>query len=75
VAELLITWVPVVLLVLAAVFFIWNPWGYTLSATIAILVGLAITVAVQEYFCFKAPSWARARAAERGAAPAPADIH
>lgn len=65
VAREIVTWVPVVMLALAAVFFIWNPFDFQPAVTVSILIGLAITVAIQEYFCFKAPKWRLEREAER----------
>jgi hypothetical protein len=65
----LITWVPTVLLVAAAVFFVWNPWDANGTATLSILGGLAVTVVIQEIFCAKAPRWTRDRAIERGEDP------
>jgi amino acid transporter len=62
------TWVPIVLLVAAAVFFVVNPWSFDWSTTGPILVGLAITFVIQEIFCAKAPAWAAARAAEAASA-------
>lgn len=69
VATWLITWVPTALLVVAVVFFVWNPFNYSWAATGSILVGLAVTVAFQEYFCFRSPRWTRERALERGDDP------
>lgn len=69
VATWLITWVPTVLLGAAAVFFVWNPFDYSWAVTGSILIGLAVTVALQEWFCFKSPQWARDRALERGEDP------
>ena len=66
---LLITWVPTVLLAAAAVFFVVNPYDFSWSVTGSILLGLAIAVAIQEWFCFKAPQWTRERALERGEDP------
>lgn len=65
----LITWVPTALLALAALFFVWNPWDASFAVTGSILLGLGVTVAIQEYFCRKAPQWTRERAAERGETP------
>jgi amino acid transporter len=65
----LVTWVPTVLLALAALFFVWNPWDASLAVTGSILLGLAVTVAIQEYFCAKAPQWTRERALERATQP------
>ncbi len=64
-----VIWVPTVLLGLAAVFFVWNPWDFSAAVTGSILVGLAVTVGLQEYFCWKSPQWTRDRALERGEAP------
>lgn len=69
VATWLITWVPTVLLGAAAVFFVWNPFDYSWSVTGSILIGLAATVALQEWFCHKSPQWTRERALERGEDP------
>ena len=69
VATWLITWVPTALLVIAVLFFVWNPFSYSWAATGSILVGLAVTVAFQEYFCFRSPRWTRERALERGDDP------
>lgn len=66
---LVISIVPTVLLALAAVFFVVNPYDFSWSVTGSILVGLAIAVAIQEWFCFKAPTWTRQRALERGEDP------
>jgi amino acid transporter len=66
---LLISWVPAVLLAVAAVFFVWNPWDYTLAVTGSLLVGLAVTVIFQEYFTWKSPQWTLDRALERGEDP------
>lgn len=60
----LIVWVPATLLALAAVFFVGNPWDFDPAVTGSILLGLAVTVALQEYFCHMAPQWKRERAAE-----------
>ncbi|PFG34310.1 APC family permease [Sanguibacter antarcticus] len=65
----LITWIPVALLSAAVVFFVWNPYDYSFAVTGSILVGLAVTVGVQEYFCAKSPEWTRQRALERGDDP------
>ena len=65
----LVTWIPAFLLATAAVFFIWNPYDYSLAVTGSILVGLVVTVGFQEYFCAKAPEWTRQRALERGDDP------
>ena len=65
----LITWVPTVLLVAAAVFFVWNPWDVNGTATVSILGGLVVTVVIQEIFCAKSPTWTRQRALERGEDP------
>ena len=64
-----VTWVPTVLLALAAVLFVWNPWDFSLAVTGSILVGLAVTVGFQEYFCWKSPQWTLDRARERGEDP------
>jgi amino acid transporter len=64
-----VTWVPVVLLALAALFFAGNPWDFDGTLTGGIAVGLVITVIIQEIFVCKAPSWRRARALERSADP------
>ncbi|MCG2800762.1 MAG: APC family permease, partial [Cellulomonas sp.] len=69
VATWLITWVPTVLLIAAVVFFVWNPFSYSWAATGSIVAGLAVTVAFQEYFCFRSPRWTRERALERGDDP------
>jgi glutamate:GABA antiporter len=77
VATRLVTWVPVVLLSAAAVFFVWNPFDYSVPVTGSILLGLAVTVALQEWFCHRSPQWARDRARERGEDPdaaAPQDV-
>lgn len=69
-----VTFVPVVLLVAAAFFFVVNPFEFDWSVTVSILVGLAITVAIQEYFVFKSKVWQKERAAENralGGAPVP----
>lgn len=65
----LITWVPTVLLVAAAVFFVWNPWDVNGTATLSILGGLVVTVVIQEIFCARSPRWTRLRALERGEDP------
>lgn len=65
----LVTWIPAVLLAAAAVFFVWNPYDYSLAVTGSILVGLVVTVAFQEYFCWRSPEWTRQRALERGEDP------
>lgn len=59
-----VRWVPTVLLVAAAVFFVVNPFDFSIEVTGSILVGLVVTVVIQEIFCAKAPGWAAARAAE-----------
>ncbi|MBU4213217.1 MAG: APC family permease, partial [Actinobacteria bacterium] len=69
VATWLITWVPTALLAAAVVFFVWNPFDYSWAVTGSILAGLAVTVAFQEYFCFRSPRWTRERALERGDDP------
>lgn len=61
----LITWVPTALLVLAALFFVWYPWDFDLAVTGSIVLGLVVTVAIQEYFCHRAPGWTADRALER----------
>jgi len=66
---LLISWVPAFLLAVAAVFFVWNPWDYTLAVTGSLLVGLAVTVIFQEYFTWRSPKWTLDRALERGEDP------
>ena len=65
----LVTWVPAALLAAAAVFFIWNPYDSSWAVTGSILIGLAVTVGIQEYFCARAPRWTRDRALERGEDP------
>ena len=55
---------PVVLLGLAALFFVWNPFEFDASFTVAILAGIAVAVIIQEVFVRWAPRWAAARAAE-----------
>jgi amino acid transporter len=67
--EALITWVPAVLLATAAVFFVWNPFDFSIEVTGSILVGLVITVVIQEVFVAKSPEWTRQRALERGDDP------
>ena len=78
VATWLVTWVPAALLAAAAVFFVWNPYDYSIAVTGSILIGLVVTVGFQEYFCAKSPEWTRLRALERGedpqTAPALADV-
>ncbi|MCB2175376.1 MAG: APC family permease [Actinomycetales bacterium] len=69
VATWLITWVPTVLLGAAAVFFVWNPFDFSIAVTGSILIGLAVAVALQEWFCYKSPQWTRERALERGEDP------
>lgn len=64
-----IIWVPTVLLVVAAVFFVWNPFDFNKEMTISILIGLAVTVVIQEIFCKMSPKWTRERALERGDDP------
>lgn len=64
-----IAWVPTVLLAAAAVFFVVNPYDFSWSVTGSILVGLVVTVVIQEWFCHKAPEWTRQRALERGEDP------
>ncbi|NKY21506.1 APC family permease [Cellulomonas denverensis] len=64
-----VTWIPTVLLALAAVFFVWNPFDYSWPVTGSILLGLLVTVALQEWFCHKSPQWTRDRAIERGDDP------
>ena len=70
--EFLVTWVSVVLLVAAAVFFVWNPFDFSWEVTGSILIGLAITFVIQEIFCKRSPEWTRQRAAERSETPEPA---
>ena len=60
---------PRLLLGLAVVFFVWNPYDYSWGVTGSILLGLAVTVALQEWFCFKSPTWTRQRTLERGEDP------
>lgn len=60
----IIAWVPTILLVAATVFFVVNPFDFSWAVTGSILIGLAITVVIQEIFCAKSPVWAAARAAE-----------
>lgn len=64
--EFLVTWVSVVLLIAAAVFFVWNPFDFSWKVTGSILIGLAVTFVIQEIFCKRSPEWTRQRAAERG---------
>ncbi len=66
-AELVTAWVPAVLLVVAATFFVVDPWDFSWDVTGSIAVGIAATVVIQEYFCRRAPVWTAARAAERAA--------
>ena len=40
-----------------------------IPVTGSILLGLAVTVGIQEYFCLKSPEWTRLRALERGDDP------
>lgn len=72
-AEVLTTWVPTVLLVVAAGFFVCDPWNFSWDVTGSIAVGLVVTVVIQEYFCRRAPIWTSQRAAERAALDAVAD--
>lgn len=65
----IITWVPTALLAAAAVFFICNPYNFSFAVTGSILLGLVVTVGIQEYFCLKSPEWTRLRALERGEDP------
>lgn len=62
-----ITWVPVILLVMAAFFFVVNPFDFNPMATFSILGGLVISVIVQEYFVYKSTTDWRKRAAIREA--------
>ncbi len=73
VVEALVTWVAVVLLVVAAVFFVWNPFDFSMEVTGSILIGLAVTFVIQEIFCKRSPEWTRQRAIERGETPEPVD--
>jgi amino acid transporter len=68
-ATRLVVWVPTVLLSLAALFFVWNPFDYSWSVTGSIVAGLVVTVAFQEWFCHRSPQWTRERAIERGEDP------
>jgi amino acid transporter len=70
VAELLTAWVPTILLVAAAGFFVCDPWDFSMEVTGSIVVGLVATVLIQEYFCRRAPTWTIERAAERQQDPA-----
>lgn len=63
----IVTWIPTVLLAAAAVFFVVNPFEFDSEVTISIVVGLIVTVVIQEIFCHLAPKWAAARAAEADA--------
>ncbi|MCV2395714.1 APC family permease [Actinotalea sp. M2MS4P-6] len=63
------TWIPTVLLAAAVVFFVWNPFDFSWAVTGSILIGLAVTVVLQEWFCHKSPQWTRERALERGDEP------
>jgi amino acid transporter len=65
VSEVAITWITTLLLGAAAAFFVWNPFDYTWQATGSILIGLAITFAIQEIFCRKSSQWTVQRAIER----------
>jgi amino acid transporter len=67
-----VSWLSVVVLVIAAVFFTVNPWSFDPGVTFPILVGLAITLVIQEIFCHMSPRWSRLRAVERGEEVAPA---
>lgn len=60
----LIAWIPTVLLVAATIFFVVNPFDFSWEVTGSILLGLVVTVVIQEIFCAKSPAWAAARAAE-----------
>mgnify|MGYP000865150041 FL=1 len=59
-----IAWVPTVLLIAATVFFVVNPFDFSAEVTGSILIGLVVTVVIQEIFCAKSPGWAADRAAE-----------
>ena len=72
VAELLTAWVPTLLLIAAAAFFVCDPWDFSWEVTGSILIGLAITFVIQEIFCKRSPEWTRQRAAERSETPEPA---
>ncbi|HEY0189199.1 MAG TPA: APC family permease [Cellulomonas sp.] len=65
----LVVGVPTVLLSAAAVLFVWNPWEFSASVTGSIVLGLVLTVVLQEWFCHRSPHWTRARALERGEDP------
>ena len=67
--EFLVTWVPALLLITAAVFFVWNPFDFSAEVTGSILIGLVATFVIQEIFCKKSPEWTRQRAVERGEDP------
>jgi glutamate:GABA antiporter len=69
VMELLVAWVPTLLLIAAAVFFVVNPFDFSAEVTGSIVIGLAATFLIQEIFCRKSPEWTRQRAAERGEDP------
>jgi glutamate:GABA antiporter len=69
VVELLVAWVPALLLVVAAVFFVWNPFDFSAEVTGSIVIGLVVTFVIQEIFCKKSPEWTRQRAVERGEDP------
>lgn len=64
----LLTWIPVVLLLLAALFFVVNPFEFDPAVTVSILVGLGITVVIEEYFVYKSKVWQVQRKAEQQAA-------
>jgi amino acid transporter len=60
----IVAWVPTVLLVLAAIFFVVNPFEFDPMVTVPIVIGIVIAVVIQEIFCAKAPTWAAQRQAE-----------
>lgn len=45
-------------------FFVVNPFDFSAEVTGSILIGLVVTVVIQEIFCAKSPGWAAERAAE-----------
>lgn len=53
---IVVTLIPTLLLILAAFFFIVNPFDLDLTATLSILGGLLVTGAIQEYFVYQASS-------------------
>lgn len=60
----IISWVPLVLLVLSVIFFVVNPFEFDWTATVPIIIGIVITVVIEEILVARAPKWTAERAAD-----------